>query len=471
MAAIAGQPTARPSDLNGPVPTPDINAAAQAFMAKESSQQAVPPQGGSGQDIDAAAQAFMQQQGQQGDEPPQEPTSTTGKVLDAAGRVLDYPGGFMRAGLASAAGLASGQGEVVTPEDLKAAAVGKGPNAAEYLKRLGVSEGGSMNLPGFGRVTVRGAEGLALDIASDPMTVLAKTAKSIPYIGKILNMPGKAADALGEAIYKSAVAGTDAKLAARSGEAGATAVGDALVANGAPVGGLAKLAQKVSDISNTMGNVRQGLYDRFEQLGGKIDMPDDMFKNARGVIDNLRKNPTLRGLADEFEENVNKYQAEGFTSMSDMSKWKTQLYDSLPKGAFNGPALTNPGKMFKAALASDFKRRIISAGEEVEPGLGKAIDELNTKWGPLLEAQPQMAKAAGASTSLGKTIDAATLAAAGPKGFAVKKAFELATSPYAKTLAGKALMTGGRNGIATAVANRGLIDSQQPPAPPDEPQQ
>lgn len=453
MAGIQGEPSPGPSDLQPPVPNSAFNDGPDtSAIPKESAFSTGPEQSPTG--------ASPEQ-------------NTIGKVLDATGRVLDYPGGFMRAGLASAAGLASGQGAIVKPEDLAAAAVGKGPNAAEYLRRLGVSEGGSMNLPGFGRVTVRGAEGLALDIGTDPLTAVAKLAREIPYIKTLLNAPGKAADALGEAIYKSAVSGADAKLAAKGTvEAGEKPIGDALITAGAPVGNAATLAQKVSDISDAMGKVRQGLYDRFNELGGKIGMPSDMFKRSMGVINDMRNTPPLRGLADELEAMVKSYQGEGFVSMEQMSKWKTQLYDSLPKGAFNGPALTNPGKAFKAALAGDFKAGIVEAGNKVESGLGDAIDHLNNKWGPLIDAQPGMQKAAQqGGGSLGKSIDAATLAATGLKGIAVKKAYELATSPLAKTIAGKALMAAGRNGLATGAVNRAFINSQSGATPPNDPEQ
>lgn len=462
MAAYKGQPAPKPSQLKSPVPSTAAIPEGSALgsyqppteIPRGSALETYQPVGtpstetvaGVGEKVQSVEQPGMLMQG-----------------LDMVGRVADYPGGFVRAGLAGAAGLATGQADVVSGEDLAAAAVGKGPTAAEYLKRLGVSEGGSLDLPGIGRVSVRGAEGLALDILTDPLTLITKAIKSAPYLQQLVNAPGKASEALGEAIYKSALKAKDPKAA--------KAAGEILIESGAPVGGAEKLAMKIQDAATTMGKLRQGLYDRFTELGGKIDVTEGTFANANGVLKGMRQNPTLRGAADELEEMIFQYKGEGFVPIDVMSAWKTQLYDSLPKSAFNGPKLSNPAKMFKAALAKDMKTAIINAGNKVEKGLGDSIDTINSKWGTLLDVSPDMQKAVNPRGSLGLMIDGAVLASTGPKGYVVKKAYDVASSPYAKTLAGKALMSAGRSDLVNQATRQGLAATTRPSPlqPPEEP--
>ena len=189
-----------------------------------------------------------------------------GKSLDAAGRVLDYGGGLVRSGLAEVAGLAEGKTDVVTPKDLVAAFKGKAPNSAEYLTRLGLPELGSVDVPLLGKVTGRGVTGFVADIVTDPLVAISKLAKEVPYLRKAISVtPGLATEALGEAVYKSSLSKIDAKVAEKAGMAGATPVADTLLAAGAPVGGTEKLAKKVDDISQTMGKLRQGLYDKADR--------------------------------------------------------------------------------------------------------------------------------------------------------------------------------------------------------------
>ena len=393
--------------------------------------------------------------------------------LDAAGRALDYTGGFMRAGLANVAGMTGDvlQGQnplaeppVVTPEDLKLAAVGKGPPSAEYLRRLGVPEGGSL-----GGVTMRGATGFALDVATDPLTVIAKTVKQIPYLSKLLNAPGKGSEALGKAVYKSSVSAAEKKLAAKGLiDKGTKPIGDALLEAGAPVGGLETLAKKVDDIAGSMGEIRQGLYDKVAEKGITIDTSFGL-RRAEGVLEQVRKHPPLRPLADELQGMMDLYKAEGRVPVELISTWKTGLYDSLPTGAFaKGGKLAGSAKQFKAALALDFKELIEQAGNKAEQGLGDAIEALNSKWGTLLDAQKRNVMGGSPGGGLGRMIDGAVLAAGGIKGYAVKKAYELGTSASAKTAVGKALMTAGRNDLANRLARQALVQTTRQSKQPSE---
>lgn len=389
---------------------------------------------------------------------PQEQQGMAGKALDVAGRALDYGGGMIRTGLAEVAGLASGKPDTVTTDDLKNAAKGRAPLSAEYLRRLGVPEGGSMNLPGLGRVTTRGAAGLAADIATDPLTAITKLAKEVPYIGRLINAPGLAAEAAGEAVYKSAFKKIDAKLA----EKGQDALSPILMEQGI-TGSTKNIAKQVEDMSNTMGKIRQGLYTKADQAGAMVNLTEG-FDRAEKVIERMKSNPGLAPAAAEFETLLNSYKNAGQVPISLVSDWKTQLYDALPKTAFDSfGKVKGQAMQFKSALAGDFRQKIVESGNKAEKGLGDAINVLNEKWGTLLNAQKplgQQAKSA-AGSSLGNWVDGILLGANQIPALILKKSMDLASTTAARTVAGKALMQAGQNGIAGALSRKAAIEAQR----------
>lgn len=492
MAGIKGQPTPKPQDIQSPVPNQNEAPSFEEFAESAPSFEEF--------SMGEAGAAETAGAGQQAQEiiPPsltEQAMSAGGQMLSTAGQVLDYPGGIVRTAVAQgaealddalggAAAAKSGE-QIVTSADWKAAFKGKAPGMAEYLKRMGVPEGGSL-----GGVSLRGATGFLADMAFDPFTVIAKTVKQMPYLRTLINSDragaaNRASEALGEAIYKSTVSAADEKLAKAASKRmlgkSKAPIGDALVEAGAPVGGEAALRQHVENISNTMGKMRQSLYDRFTELGGKVDVTDSTFNNARAVLTKMRQNPTQRGLADELDNMLNAYKGEGFVPIEVMSNWKTELYDSLPKGAYTGLKLSSPAKRFKAALALDFKKAIVDSGNKVERGLGDTVEQLNSKWGALLDGPKYMSMGPGANT-LGRRIEAAVVAGSaavgGPMGAlkaaAANKAYNIATGTRARTLVGRAFMEAGKQDVASRLARQALVTSERqmaPQAPVIEPEE
>lgn len=488
MAAIKGQPSPKPSQLSAPVPQTSV------FDAALENEAAAPA--ASSSVFDAALEEAGPDEIAVASESVQETPSVAAQTLDAAGRVLDYPGGFARAGLANVAGIAQdvAQGKnpftekpIVTEEDLSLALRGKGPGFSEYLKRMGVSEGGSL-----GGVSLRGANGFLLDMASDPFSLVSRTVKSIPYLAKLINKvpegaallsPNKVTEALGEAVYKSSVGGLERKAARRIGEEKAAKIGETVLEGipeeGIPrasIGGEAMLQQRISDISSTFGKMRQGLYDRADELGVSIDTAYPL-KNAEDAIATMQKYPGLRASADDMAALLNEYKQQGRVSLQTLSDWKTQLYHSLPKSAW-GPhgRLSGPAKTVKAALARDFKEAIVQAGNKAEKGLGDAIEEINGKWGALLDAP----KFAGGTGALGQRIDAAVVAggaaAGGPVGAAkaalANKAYQIATGAGARTAVGRALMEAGKRDLTNRMVRQTVAGIKRPAVvdevPPEE---
>lgn len=471
MAEAQKNPRPKPSDVKSPVPNKaafDELDAFEADFAKLDAMESARPAETPG----IAQEAATEVNGGGGI------MSGAANALDTAGRILDYPAGFVRTGLANIAGMAQdvAQGKnpleeppIVTTQDLKEMLKGNAPGFAEYMKRMGVGEGGSL-----GGISMRGAAGFLGDVLTDPFSVVAKTAKQIPYIAKLINhvpeglaalSPNKAVEALGESVYKSTVAATEQRLA-KKGVRNAKVVGEALVEGipeagikGAPIGGSDMLRQRVEDIAGAMGKIRQSLYDRASELGVTIDTAYPL-KRAEGVLKDMQRFPGTRALADDLANLLGEYKGQGKVSIDTVSDWKTQLYNSLPKSAWTGPKLNSWAKQFKAALARDFKETIEQAGNKAEKGLGDAIQQLNAKWGTLLDAPKYMGNA-GAGT-LGHRIDSAAVAlgavTGGPvgaaKAAAVNKAYKVATGATARTAVGRALMEAGRKDVANRLVRQ-----------------
>lgn len=476
MAGVKGQATANPSQLKSPVPKTAPVGAAPAGVGEDPYAEL------SGFDdyseLDALGEAGAGAPASVGQET-QEQQGLGGQILDGAGRVLDYAGGNVRTGLATAAGMvqAAAQGKnpleqkVTTDADVKNALKGNAPDSAEYLTRLGLPELGNIDVPMLGKVTGRGVVGFISDIATDPLTSISKLAKEYPMIKKLLMTPGAASEALGEAVYKSALKKIDGKLVQKHGLEAGEGVANELVKAGAPVGNTARLAEKVEDISSAMGKLRQGLYDQATAKGVSIDLGYPL-KRTEALIAKLRANPNTEPAADMAEELMSRFKARGQVDIPTLSEWKSSLYQAIPKKEWEvSPSMRPIAKMIKSELAHDFNTLITAAGNKAEKGLGDSIAAVNNRWGPLLSARDPLAKqiAKDSFDAIGSQIDHTILSLGGVTKYVQKKALDALTTTTGRTVVGRALMEAGKQGVA----NRAFIDAARKAqqAPPEEPVQ
>lgn len=403
------------------------------------------------------------------------PTSTTGKVIDGGSRVLDYGGGFVRGGLAEVAGGITGKGSIVTPDDLDKMVKGKGPNSAEYLRRLGVDEGVNGDLPLIGHVSQRGAEGFALDVLTDPITIIGRAAKglsaSFPMVKEVLGLGANAtAEKIGEMIYKSGFSQIDAKMV----ENGSRPLSETLLQEAnVPAGTTSKIATQVQQIATTMGKMRDGLYQKATDLGVTVDLAHPLEKAegfVKGLLDDKRASVRAQG-AELMKYLQEDFKNAGAVDLPTLSQWKTDLYNTLPKSFFqpNGK-MTSLGKQFNAFLANDFKTAIVEAGNTAEKGLGDSIEAINSKWGTLLNsAKPVAQQVKRAATMKGPGAVTAAVVASGHPGIAAAmEGAKLAKTTAVQTTVGKTLMSAGKSGIAGGIARQGLADTQRPPEIQDE---
>lgn len=386
-----------------------------------------------------------------------------GDLLGPALRVADAPGGFMRTGLANAAGLVSGQGNIVTEEDLAKTAWGEAPRSEEYLKRLGVPEG-----PSLGGVSARQAAGFVGDVVTDPIGRIAKGLG----IAKEISPLSAGAEKAGESMYKSGLKNVD-KIVVEKGKA---PVSDLLL-EARKTGSVEKLSKDASKIGDDLMGKRGQLYQKASDAGAVVDMTAAV-SGARKQLAKLRANPGMREVADKLEGFLNKYEGEGFVDIQSVSDWKTALYDSLPQNAF-GPngKVKGPVKAFEKTLSRDFKTAIERAADEVAPGLGKEISKINDKLGTVITAKKPFATeikkavtpnyltvmdAMGpgslgllSGTTTGSPVTGA-LSAAGA--LALKKGAEASRTAGFRTKGGLLLKDTGESGLLDAGARRTVID-------------
>lgn len=384
------------------------------------------------------------------------------EVASDAGRVFDYPGGLMRTGLASYAGLLSGQAGKINDDDVMKALKGQAPSSSEYLKRLGVSPGSEiLNNSITGKVTGRDLEGFGLDVATDPLTLLGKA-------GKIPTPVGDAVETAGKNTYKSGFKKIDEGLIEKGGKP----LSDVLLENGAPTGTTKQIAGKVGELSNEARAKRAALYQEATDKGVTVDLSHPLPKTEELVQGLLQdKRPSVQALGKDLAEHLqSEYKNNGKVDLGTLSDWKTDAYNSLPESVFRGGRPLPAATKFNAAIGSDFKNAIEQGGDVARPGMGKEIGAINEDWGAMLGSKKSMA----AQIRRGNTTNAVTpvdaiLTALHPGVEVAKKGADISKTTWARTKAGKGLMNLGESGVVDPVARQGvegLIDQQQEPFDP-----
>ncbi len=374
-------------------------------------------------------------------------------------KALDYPGGIVRTALAGGAGLLTGD-QPVDEDDLVNTLKGQAPSSAEYMQRLGVSEGPSMQVPFTDnkRISLRDAEGFAMDVVTDPLTLISKSVKA-------LRPAGVAAEKAGASVYKSGLKKIDEKLV----EKGAGPVSDVLLKEG-KVGTTKKLAKEADEIGKKALAERATLYKKAAEKGVTIDMGFPL-EQAEKHLKKMASDPGLALQMQPYVDLMESYKKAGKVDIGTLSDWKTNLYNALPATAFDGPKLKSHAAEFKKALSNDFKNAIVGAGNKAEKGLGDKIDKLNETMQSVIEARKPMkmqvrrANTPNAITAVDSMLAAAGGTIGGIPGAALavggKKAVQGANTTLGRTAAGKGLIEMGKSGVPDALIRQGMIDAQR----------
>lgn len=222
------------------------------------------------------------------------------QALDIAGRTVDYPAGMVRGAVAGGLEALTGK-ELV---DIKDVLEGRAPESSQILEKLGVPEGYSLSdiIPsmysetgkgirlqkgGFLDPSARGASGLALDIATDPLTYLSFGTSAIAKPG--LKAISKGAETAGKTIYKSApmIKALD-KEAAKINKRFASEVTNLpsnVLMNAGIAGTNEQIAKKSNDLLSTLLEKRNAILQTADDAGATIDVkkamePYEQFKNS-----------------------------------------------------------------------------------------------------------------------------------------------------------------------------------------------
>jgi hypothetical protein len=438
-------------------------------------------------------------------------TPAIGGFLKGVGRTADYLGGMARAGIANdvqpIVKAVTGKDLTSPEEQLKGLKMSDHfPSSDEYMKRLGIPEGGHLSdlVPGLYSETgdellklkkhgildptPRGTVGLAADIATDPLTYLGPALKSLKAarpagelagLGeKALEVADKAANPIantlengGEALYKSGFK----KIDRRAIERGQEPVSDFAFQQDM-WGGNKSLYEQMQKRLKDLKSARDSAYKLGDVRNAVVDQ-DIAEQGARSFLTELSQQGYGKAeRAEKLLETLNKRPVAdrpGGLSLQQASDIKTSLYDALPEAAFdvNG-RLTNDGKVMLQKLSEGYRKDIVEAANTAQAGLGDTINDFNREMGAYLNAdKPTRAEIAKDSGKNLITQVKAGVAAANPKVAATMYGAQALNSPRFRTGAGLLLDKLGdlplirdavETGLVDPVARRMEIDSSRP---------
>jgi len=406
----------------------------------------------------AAQEPMPQQQTPQEQAPAvQEEVPTWRKALDYAARGLDYPGGLARTTIAQAAELIPGiSKDLVTKEDWGKAFHGQAPKSSEYMERAGVPEGDVVNYPLVGDVSSRDIAGFGVDVVTDPLTAIAKTAK----FGT--NILDRGVASVGTKIYKSGLKKIDQAVL----EKGAKPFSDLMLEHGAS-GTTNQIRKSSEELLSSTKSARDELHTIADVAGVKVD-PAVAFKSAIDEAVRLgEKDPGLADLATKLKEKFMTYVNHGPVPLSQASEWKTNLYNAMPESAFDKfGKLKGPAQRIEKLATGGLRDEIINTANKAAPGLGEQINKTNETMQTILAARKPLKIAAKSAKSVNMVtpVDAilgglGATATHDPVWTAAlvgtKKLADLSKTTAARTVAGKA-MTGFKN---RNVLTRGVSQS------------
>lgn len=281
-------------------------------------------------------------------------------ALGQMGRALGYAGGQVRT-RASAPVLDYLQShgyqgiQPITQQDIDKANSGYAPTSSELLQRAGVPSGPSLysilgdliEKGGPADVTARGAAGLGLDMATDPLTYASlgsnQMAKRALQAGEELspaekiaqygiNPTGSSLQGAGENLYKSAFNKIDQSAL----NAGQKPMSDVFIQNGMPIVNYRGIQDSAENLKNEIGKNLSDIRKTAANGGASIDMLPAM-NDAMEKAYEWRKDPhpEIQAAGQKLDQITDSYMGRGNAVPVDLaSKWATSVND-LAKKVFN----------------------------------------------------------------------------------------------------------------------------------------
>jgi hypothetical protein len=364
-------------------------------------------------------------------------------ALSAVGKALDYAGGVART--AGAAALM----DSVDAGDVLNALMAKPLAGDEILKRAGMPEGGKLSdlLPslynetgegwrlqrgGWADASGRGAAGLALEMATDPLNYVSGGLAGLAKSG-------------GKKLYKRAFVGAD-EVAEKFGK---KLPSELMLKEGA-VGtakGLAKKAEKkAAELLSEKDRILKEMLD-----AGVTINPEDAWKYLESeaiqaaLLKNKIKQEMIEDIASKYKDlldtgPLNPFQADS-NKMSLYDKIKAAGYDqSRPSDAYIDLLKTIP-RGYREAL------------EKGASSINRDLKKLNEELGTFLTAQNALTKAGAqeAKKSPFTSFDGILFGLAEPAAFAAKKGVDVSKTALFNTAGGVGLSKLGELGSKVTI--------------------
>lgn len=426
------------------------------------------------------------------------PAEKEPSTLEKIAKVLDYPGGVVRGGIARLAAP-----KTLSAEEYKAALMGQKPfpSSAELMERGGTPSGGyeyllksgagvplyalAKNFPSIAKYIPeqRAATGFALDVAADPTNLLTagagRIAKSMPALAKWLRPVEAASEAGGKALYKSGMKQID-----RAGaEFGKIPASDILLREGV-WGKASTIEKKMAELATKLTQLRTSKYfDPAAAKGAEVDMTKALAE-AEGFLNQLKasKDPAVAAYLPEMEKVLDEYKSiatgrqgfdpvmgtvwkEGQTVTPEAaSTMKTSIYkEKLSPSDYSKLGTTDAGEQFYKKLARGLGTESEQAVGRVMPGAAPEVERLNQEIGALLTPRQKAAIEARkeVTRNMVTPVDT-TLIAADPTHTLpiLKKLGDISKATPFRTGAGLGLHSLGTQsqGLADIAARRALLN-------------
>lgn len=312
--------------------------------------------------------------------------------LDYAGRGLDYAGGMVRGGIAGGLEAATGK-ELVRAEDVMA---GRAPSSAEILQKLEIPEGYSLSeiVPGMysetgdellkfqkgGMLdpTVRGAAGLALDVATDPLTYPTMGLSALGKVGRAikagLTPVGTLAGKRSQQLYKKAFETVDTNLKPLGKP---YKIAD-ILSREKFTGNMMEAADRVKQINDASGQNIGAILKEAASKGASVDLMKE-FDPALKYAQELRgmATPEAAKLAQEIDERI-MYAWEktgGKIPVDEANNLKSFINDRIKESGFAAGDEAALSTQARKAIAGDLSGGIKRAVNKADPKLSKSLSE------------------------------------------------------------------------------------------------
>lgn len=423
-----------------------------------------------------------------------------GKVLNALKipQALNYVGGVSRTGLGAAA-LPNVHAQDVlnalkgsplsTSEMMEKSGIGSGKSLSDVIPQMYNKTGAGIRLQagGWADPSARGAAGFVGDVATDPLTYLSggvvpavkagskwlqAASKSLPVVGKPLNLAGKVGESVGPALLNPATEGLQplGKTMYKAGFKPLDAVSEKFGKE--PVSDIAwrynmggtnkKIASQANDVLDKLRGQKNQILEDVSNSGVKPNL-ESAFGPAEKHASQLEasRNADRLDAAGALRQEINRYKEPLYPNVDiqnpvstpgikDLESVKQSMYGGLPQTAYKSGTRSaqDLGNVAQKQMARGVKEEIENTVGAYDPNLKPQFQNINSDMGGLLTTGAALDKEAlkGTNKNLITSVDPIVYGLyRSPEGhgdvwtLALKKLADLSKTTAGRTTAGRSL--------------------------------